>query len=389
MANLAPRVVTWVFFLAITGCLAMQIGVPADRAAVSPSSIVELDDLSTVDVNPYVHFIKAHGRDPLEYVVSKFADCDIVILGEMHEVKENLELVSALMPPLYNVGVRTLCMEAIKYAHTRRANRVVTGAVYDDDAATDLFRHNGSVLWGFREYREILRAIWQLNNSLPRNAPKFRIVGLDNGWDRYHLECGSGKAQARALRLMQSRDLDMAAVIEREVLRPSGKALVLVGYAHSFTSFTTPSRSPMGYLLTRRYNERIFQICLHQPHLPVANDEGHRESVLPRFIEAVMQVDDLTEVGWDSQDSPFANLRDPNSVYFACRPDLVFADLAQGYIFLAPLTQLRRVSWIPGFINERNFLKANAIAFKRGWLNEPLNTPQELDAFLRQVFDSR
>ena len=342
-----------------------------------------------MDLAPYVEFLQAQSLPAVQYIVSKFADHDIVILGEMHEVKENLALVSKLVRPLYAAGVRTLCMETIRHAHAARANRLVTAPAYDEESATDLLRHNGSVIWGFREYRDVLRSVWKLNSELPSKAPKFRIVGLDNGWDCYWVECGSGRLQARSQRLLECRDLDMAEVVEREVLTRGGKALVLVGYAHSFTKFSTPWRSPMGYLLAQRHHKRIFQICLHQRHIAVAPAEGCCEPLLPALIEAVAQSSGPSNIGWDIAGSPFANLRDPNSVYFACRPDLVFSDVAEGYVFLSPLAELNRVSWIHGFINQDNFSKANALALKRGWLSAPASTPEALDTFLRQVFEAQ
>ncbi len=355
----------------------------------SPAQAIVMTDSGTMDVGPYVEFLQARSVPAIEYIVSKFAHHDVVILGEMHEVKENLELVSALIRPLYEVGVRTLCMETIRHAHTARANRLVTAPAYDEEGATGLFRHNGSVLWGFREYRDVLRSVWELNNTLPSRAPKFRVVGLENGWDRYWAECGRGKLQARSQGLLAARDADMAAALEREVLKRDRKALVLVGYAHSFTRCTTPSRSPMGYLLAQRYGDRVFQICLHQRHIPVAPAEGHRQALLPAFIEAAAQSSGLSNIGWDIAATPFANLRDPSSAYFTFEPDLVFSDLAEGYVFLAPLAELNPVSWIPGFINQENFSKANAITLKRGWLNTPAKTPEELDTFLRQIFEAQ
>ena len=372
-----------------TIALVVASTVYATEAGKPPAHATILTKDDAMDLAPYVEFLQAQSLPAVQYVVSEFAEHDIVILGEMHEVKENLALVSKLVRPLYAAGIRTLCMETIRHAHTARANRLVTAPAYDEEGATDLLRHNGSVIWGFAEYRDVLRSVWQLNSVLPSKAPKFRIVGLDNGWDRYWVECGSGKRQARSQRLLESRDLDMAEVVEREVLTRGGKALVLVGYAHSFTKFATPGRSPMGYLLAQRHHERIFQICLHQPHIAVAPAEGRCEPLLPALIEAVAHSSGLANIGWDIADSPFANLRDPNSVYFAYRPDLVFSDVAEGYVFLAPLAELNRITWIPGFINQDNFSKANAIAVQRGWLSTPAGTPEALDTFLRQVFEAQ
>ena len=79
-----------------------------------------------MDLGPYVEFLQAQSVPAVQYIVSKFASRDIVILGEMHEVKENLALVSKLVRPLYAAGVRTLCMESIRHTHTASANRLVT-----------------------------------------------------------------------------------------------------------------------------------------------------------------------------------------------------------------------------------------------------------------------
>ena len=38
-------------------------------------------------------YIETHKQTPADYVVSKFADHDVVIMGEYHRVKENVELI--------------------------------------------------------------------------------------------------------------------------------------------------------------------------------------------------------------------------------------------------------------------------------------------------------
>ncbi len=74
-------------------------------------------------------------------------------------------------------------------------------------------------------------------------------------------------------------------------------------------------------------------------------------------------------VGFDVEDSPFANLRDRKSLYFASNSETVFSDIAQGYIFTKPLSSLNfRMTWVDGFINEENFERAKALAKKRGWI---------------------
>ena len=58
-----------------------------------------------------VKYLKQHPKSPKDYLVSKFKNYPIVLLGEDHAVKENLDFVKSLIPDLYKAGVYNLCME--------------------------------------------------------------------------------------------------------------------------------------------------------------------------------------------------------------------------------------------------------------------------------------
>ncbi len=64
------------------------------------------------------------------------------------------------------------------------------------------------------------------------------------------------------------------------------------------------------------------------------------------------------------QNSPFAFLLDERVFYFQHPAFNNFADLTQGYIFIKPLAELRKVTWTPNFINEENLEQAKAVALK-------------------------
>jgi len=50
-------------------------------------------------------------------------------------------------------------------------------------------------------------------------------------------------------------------------------------------------------------------------------------------------------------------------------------------VFLKPVKDLRKVTWVNGFIGESNFEKARAIALVRGWIGEDeCKTPEEMDS---------
>lgn len=70
--------------------------------------------------------------EPDGYVVSKFADYDLVLLGETHEVKENCEFVASLVDQLYDAGVRTLCSEFVCSRYNDQLAKIVEAEEYDE-----------------------------------------------------------------------------------------------------------------------------------------------------------------------------------------------------------------------------------------------------------------
>ena len=52
--------------------------------------------------NSEIEYIQKNAMSPSEYLVSKFSNYDLVLLGEDHGVKDHLDFVKNLIPDLYN-----------------------------------------------------------------------------------------------------------------------------------------------------------------------------------------------------------------------------------------------------------------------------------------------
>jgi hypothetical protein len=342
--------------------------------------------------------LKKHAKSPVEYVLDKFKSHDVVILGEMHEQKENLELVRDLIEPLYHeAGVKCFAMETLKSKNMALVNKLVTGKKYDQQLALRIFRDQAWPTWGFKEYMDVIKAVWELNNKLPSQAQKVKVVPLSSDWDAYDIVSGVWTDADE-----KAHDNHMAQILSSEVLEEGEKALVLIGYNHSFTHYRFPLalvkneeiagewHRRFGYILYEKYGNRIFQICLHLRHFGPERLTKQSSSVKPvihSFMERMFKMNNDKPVGFDVENSPFASLRDKGSYYFTFQKDVLFSDIAQGYIFLKPLNKLSRVTWVNDFIDESNFERAKTIALKRGWIKpQECKTPQELDRKFKFIF---
>ncbi|HUV03596.1 MAG TPA: hypothetical protein VMX94_00645 [Armatimonadota bacterium] len=359
---------------AILALMLVYQGTFAGEETANPSSkAVDIAGINRSSRSEYLAYLKNHAESPADYVISKFKAHDAVLLGEMHEIRENCEFVSQLIEPLYNkAGVRVIATEFVRSRNTARANQLVTAREYDEDAALRIFRDYGQP-WGFREYIDILRAVWSFNRRLPPEAEKFHVLGLDSNWN----ECDvlfKLKDDAARLREYQRRERHMIRVFDKEVLTKRRKALVYLGYGHTFPE------EKFGAVLRKKYGDRIFWVCLHH----------QQDGRLVGFLEGLFAENGNKPIGFDVVDSPFASLRDNTSPYFSSRKDLAFSQLAHGYVFLKPTAKLNRTTWVDGFVDKTNFESIRQIAVKRQWINEnECAGPAELDSRMKQVFGSK
>ena len=79
-------------------------GQPANDAAIA----ARVDTLQS--------YLAEHYQTPEDYVISKFADHDIVFLGERHRLKHDVALVQDLIPLLHDAGVYHLGIEFARWA---------------------------------------------------------------------------------------------------------------------------------------------------------------------------------------------------------------------------------------------------------------------------------
>jgi hypothetical protein len=261
---------------------------------------------------PFAAYLEQHGQPPIDYVVSAFRDHDIVILGEMHEVPENLAFIAGLIEPLYRrAKVRCLATEFLRSRNTAPANQILSAPEYDEAAVVDLYRDFAWV-WGCREYMDVFHAIWTLNHSLPPGAPRFRVIGLDGDIEEYDVQQAPEERRAALREQLMARDAYMAEVFAKEVTAGTGKVLLHTGYMHSFTHYRLPVveagklvrelEPRLGGLLARRYGTRVFQICLHQwhfgPEIFTGGQPSGREP-LDGLLETALAATGKRVVGFD------------------------------------------------------------------------------------------
>ncbi|WP_447726477.1 ChaN family lipoprotein [Sphingomonas koreensis] len=320
---------------------------------------------------------------PGDYLLAKFRNADIVLLGEDHAVRQSVAFVTSVIPKLYAAGVTNLVMEFGAEEDQARLDRLATAPVYDADAARQLM-FNYNVMWSWQDYRDLYRAVWAFNRSLPEGKPPFRIVNMSYVFDWSGF---TGTRTPETLRQVFPRgmvDQFRAERIAREVLDRGQKALVLTGTLHAFTRFAAGqtqsdgdgfcqrTANALGNRLHAAYGTRITNVMLHQslPALPGRRDVFEQPG--DGAVERIMRQNGNRPAGFDLRGAPMGSVRD-YSYYGLCDRDFTLADLFDGYIFLAPFKDLRAATPDAGFVDEANLERAIEQFPDPDWSPRPAN----------------
>jgi len=369
---------------------------------ISGKSTKEASAVDERDISVFTNWMKDNSLPPLEYLISKCNKHQVVILGEMHEIRDNLLFLIDAIPVLYERGkVTCIGLGVCNSEDNAKIERLVTAPEYDEKLALEIARSQNWGIWGFKEYWDVLRAVWELNQRVPRGQPKMRVIGIDRKMNAilfFKKEKGMLKdpdelaAFKKQLPLFEKRDQLMAEQIETEIISKGERGVVLVGNMHAFTHYRQPGGKDgkfvsewarMGYILYEKHGEKIFQITLHLHYAsPATVDPTYRgdKPVLTDLIEAIMERRGNVPVGFDVFASPLATIRDSGSYLFHYQPKVIFAEVCRGYIFLAPRKELGHCQWIKDFVSQEMFVDNKDFFEVR--FNKKFSNADELNEFI-------
>lgn len=291
-------------------------------------------------------YVLKEAEPAADYLIRQFDKRDIVLLGEDHGVRENLEFVKYLIPRLYRTGVMNLGMEFGAYEDQKELDDLIFGPRYREEEARRLqFHYN--VSWPFLEYQELYRAAHEFNLTLDEGCRKFRILNLSYcyQWQHFH-DC---RLPSVAEKVFDKGPVEAfrADVIRREIMDKGEKILVLTGTIHAFTRYkyaVYDDLSPgfcryidrdLGHLLYERYKDRAACILLHQVF---GKNNGSYTTPADGLLEEILS-ECGRNIGVDISSSVLGELPD-HSNYSEGYSDFRLKDLCDGYIFMKPAGQL-------------------------------------------------
>jgi hypothetical protein len=305
----------------------------ARRQGILGASLIALGLASWPPPTLAEDLLPARRPPPVDYVLETLDRHPIVILGEGHWIRHDAELVASLVPRLAEARV-VLAMETLRASDQDLIDRLVNAPEWDETASMRPLR---AAAWPYREYQEILRAVWAANRRAPGSM---RIVGA------------SPPPDWRALGLNYERSMAdrVAAAVEA-----GSRVLLYCGAHHAFTRYHQPELNlagratafmdRTGNILRRRYGQRVFLITLHKP---VWCGKEPWDYCLPLDGAIDCAAAAGGPIGFDVAGTQVGErLVDPAVYYAHGYPSLRFGEMTDGYVWSQPIEHYQDVRLIP------------------------------------------
>ena len=314
-------------------------------------------------------YLLNEGKPPVDYVLEKFENHDIVLLGEMHYIRQQAELYHRLIPLLAEQGIRIVATEFGRRADQDLIDELISKEWFDVPLAKRISLRQ-EAFWGYMEYQEIYRLIWQHNRSNPPEK-HIRCVGMNDpyNWKLYNQICRNENRkpnqQERKLIWKDCNEKNWLEALKAFHQPGITKVLGIMGAHHAFTRYREPSFEEVagqkvfsGFNTIRfgnhayeEYEDKVCNICFYDPWesrlvgapMQAPGGGGIERIISPHF----------SELGFDLKGSPVGELAD-DSFYSLGYEDFRLKDISDGMIYTCKFSEFKPLTPIPDFIDEDN-----------------------------------
>jgi hypothetical protein len=321
-----------------------------------PSLGTKLVSPDPARISEFTSYLQARHVSGEDYIISLFKTHDVVFLGEgCHHCKPHELFLQRLIPHLYKAGVRIMGYEMACTDDQAAVDALINAPTYDEKAAFRILQQ-WWFNWAYQEYADVFRAAWQLNRSLPKGAPRFRILAIDAKADYHRLDPGMDATHPAARSTAIGGDIDkirntrMADVVTREVLDKGLKALMFNGNGHSQRIYQRPKnntaerRTSAAFLVSQRFGDRVIGVSIEGPM-------GAAQDPLVQAILASLKPGE-DSVGFSTKGSPIGSL-----MIHAGKDVVPIDDFYDGYVFHSMKTKWEPGTFRPEFVTDE-FVKS-------------------------------
>jgi len=317
-----------------------------------------------------------------ELFKSIFREKEIVFLGEFHRIRQQVEFVNTIIPLLQRQHVHILFSEFANYSDTRLTDSLLTAKDYDEKLVLQII-HRSDWNWAYKEYTEIYKAAWKVNQNLKQGEQPFRIIGLQPDLNYSAIQTADDWDNVEKRHLFwNDENNSWLNIIENEAISKNRKAVVYCGLHHSFTKYHHPivingkfvrfEKDREGTKVYNKYSQMVVTALFYNPLPEKPELTGRFIRPFNGVIDSVTQLlpKKLNEFGFITSKSVLGNRTDTSSYYSMGYETLVLKDFCDAIIVLGSVCDYEPVTLIENFTHEGNLENTIIQAFPYTYIKD-------------------
>lgn len=340
-----------------------------DPFNIMPQRRVRRPGSDPATVREAAEWYEREHREPEHYILDRFEEDQIVLIGELGRIRQQIRFMVDLVEVLPLADVYTIGFRHVLAEDQDILDSLLDGErEFDRRTASDLLLR-ADVLNGYQGYVDILEAVHQYNAERGEDAPRMRVVGLAPQFRYDFVRTREDMDDTGILRQVvgdQAPDEFMADVFEREVLEHGGKAVVFTTLPHAFRGYEAPHLQeemqelgfegivPFGRYVDGRADGSVTSVLLHGPW-PDEQRPSNLNYAADGYIDSMLEEvpNQLRHGGFDvSPDNPLGAFSVSIGQWAQYHDELQVADVTDGYITLGPIGAYRAARVIPDFYTQ-------------------------------------
>ena len=223
--------------------------------------------------------------DPITYVLNKLNKYDLVMIGERHRVREEPVFIQNFLKQCYKEdAIDFLFLEFGEFQSQGKIESFFEAKKCNPKPIVELFQDPSIMGWGYREYFDIFKLVYDENKKRPEGA-RIKIVLVDGPPSKIYIErelyrCFDGSSLSEKEKWhkvswlrdgIEDRDSFMAQVIAAYLLDGSGRKGIYYAGGHHIRKDLRKKDSgrrlfSTGGILTRKYPGKVCSLAFHKGH---------------------------------------------------------------------------------------------------------------------------
>jgi hypothetical protein len=299
-------------------------------------------------------------EEPVEYVLGKLKDYDLVMIGERHWRRQEPVFIQDLIKRCFETNaINAVFLEFGSFEDQGKIDAFMDSATYDPKPIIDALRNCTALGWGYQEYFDIFKLIYDENTKRPA-AKKIRLVLSDLelrgvSFDKQFYDClkKSFLPEKKKWEVItwlresiKDRDQCMSTVIEAHVFKSGLKGIYYAGSSHIRKDLQKKNYGRQyfsaGGVLTRKYPGRVCCLTFHkQPELwQNVNDSNYFEELFQSYGKSFAV---------DTKNPPISRLKLKSDVL---QDGVALCEAFDGYIMLNRDKDYQPCAFVPGFYDD-------------------------------------